>query len=108
MIDPKKYVTFNRAELYQVLGEFGADPTLQANVQLCELADAVVLRKQDLFASAGLYAYSHTLSTVIEVTKTMQADEGIIEQLEELRDYFAQQADQAYAISNHVPVNDGE
>lgn len=69
------------------------------------LEDAVVIRRRDIFAGPGLYAYSHAIQTAIDlmdIAGNWEPDER--ESLEALRDFFADQAQLAVDSPNkHLP-----
>lgn len=89
-IDPDKYIVFKRDELF---GTIGMTPLIRAKLDELTLKDAVVIRKQDKVAAAGLAAYANTMITVSEVIE--DADQAKV--LLEIADYFAGQADEARA-----------
>jgi hypothetical protein len=94
-----KYVVFKSEELIEadkkhlVLGDL-PEP----------LKDAVVIRLQDVFAGPGLFAYASAIQTAIDIMdmeaqmlsmhreETWSTDPRTRMQLEELRDFFAEQA----------------
>lgn len=67
-VDPLKYVVFNREEFYQLVKNFGVDLGERMSILLAEteLPDAVVIRRQDKFASPCLLTYAATIAIVAE------------------------------------------
>ena len=96
MIDPHKYIVFNRQQFEQVMAHSGL-----AVRQLEELEDAVVIRLRDVFAATALSSYAHGILCSIEIAKSPRALDTDF--LLELADYFAGQADEASRLQNKVP-----
>jgi hypothetical protein len=94
-IDTGKYVTFKRLELIKALAD-GKDPLT------LELHDAVVIRKKDVFAPAGLSAYANACVTVAE-TIELYGDTTLAKTLMEIADYFASQADESRRMLSRLP-----
>jgi hypothetical protein len=87
----EKYIVFKRDAWDEWIKNFqaGGEPMV-----LDTVPDAVVIRLQDIFAGPALHAYSSSISTAIEI---MDLDRtwsrpGMKSRLEEIRDYFFQQA----------------
>lgn len=98
-IDPLKFITFNRDDLINALslGSGNVD-----DVFAVELRDAVVIRKQDSVAPAGLAAYASACVTVAEVVEQYGQSEQA-KRLLEIADYFAGQADEARLMCSTLP-----
>lgn len=100
-----KYITFNREEWERLKSFRTIEPT--------PLDDAVTIRRRDIFAGPGLYAYSHAIQTGLDlITLYRQTDSeadaarltDLIQELEALRDFFAEQAQLAVDAPNkHLP-----
>jgi hypothetical protein len=76
-----KYITFKRAEFQEHLSK--------APIKLpAEVADAVVIRRQDLFASPCLATYASMISLVA----SREADPDVRVDLMRVADYFEDQA----------------
>jgi hypothetical protein len=93
-INEAKYITFKREEFYQMLGHWSAKWMPSADVALllaeCEsrsLDDAVIIRRQDRFASPCLLSYAAMISLVAE----NYPDEDKYRELQVIADYFHQQ-----------------
>lgn len=100
-IDRRKYVVFNRADLMKLLERTpGIDLTgFLSDIDKLELDDAVVIRRRDVFAASALYAYAHSIQTVIEISRSPEALD--LEFLAELADFFAGEAD--HSTQHQVP-----
>lgn len=77
----KKYVTFKRADFIRVMGE-------DADVAAYELPDAVVIRRQDLFAAPALATYA----SCIAMSAKLSTNEVRKQLLLDIADYFERQA----------------
>jgi len=65
------------------------------------LRDAVVIRKQDIFAASALHAYADTIQTALEIIEQIGAPlakSAYIKRLEETRDYFFHAAEDAAEV----------
>ena len=82
-----KYVTFNRDELMEQMSGLPVIP-LFARI---EIQDAVVIRRQDKFASAALAGYANSLAIVISLTE----DPKLKSELLDVADYFQRQSELA-------------
>jgi hypothetical protein len=84
-----KYITFNREEFQKFLTESLSflNPDLFEGFDPLEIQDAVVIRRQDFFASPCLLTYASMISLVAQQhpNKKIQAELQII------ADYFHQQ-----------------
>lgn len=105
--DPdRKYITFKREEFYQMMGELALPPGSGApgdtdcallaekivNRALeTELLDAVVIRRQDLFASPALATYAACISMVSTVTDDKERQKSLLQ----VADYFQRQSELA-------------
>lgn len=94
-----KYVVFKREDWQAIKASLdrsvGGGPYEQG--QIAPLDDAVVIRRQDIFAGPGLFAYANAIQTAIDLLKTEQNDATWFHpsderRLEELRDFFWEQA----------------
>jgi len=99
MIDPFKYVVFKREELDELLGEIAGVDVNHVTSRFAQITldDALVIRKQDVFASQALYAYAHQILTTIEILNNpnLSLENIDTDYLQELADFFASQADDA-------------
>lgn len=93
----KKYVTFKKQEFVEWLDRLEMDDSA-----LNKVADAVVIRRQDSFAPAALSAYAMNIAMAAKILD----DEGMggkARELQEIADYFSDQADLAMAESFKLP-----
>lgn len=114
-----KYIVFKREEFYELMGELVLPPWLDENghfigqdVDCAPLAqnvkvraedvcleDAVVIRRQDYFASPALATYS----ACIAITAATTSDDYLRERLLEIADYFQRQSELAAEEGFHLP-----
>jgi len=107
MLNDSKYVVFKRTEFFEMLGELALPPwrdhdgeligvkvdaasvseKILNRVEATEIADAVVIRRQDLFASPCLLAYSIMISMVA----SHHGDDKVRVELQAIADYFHEQ-----------------
>lgn len=85
-----KYIVFKR-------DEFLADGTA------AELEDAVVIRRQDVFAPPALDAYANAIQCVVEVLANNTPATGRSAQLQTIADYFHDQAAKAWSEQRKLP-----
>jgi len=90
----RKYIVFKREDFMQWMGDLStqdlrpvAAPFLVEAAEGWALADAVVIRRQDLFASPALATYSSCISMVATATKNAE--------LLKVADYFQRQSELA-------------
>lgn len=89
--DDSKYITFRRADIIVALS---ADPSLAE----LEITDAVVIRRQDLFASPALATYASMIATAI----ALAPESPNRSELRQIGDYFQRMselaADEGYKL----------
>lgn len=104
-----KYIVFNRNDFYEMMGALALPPYYDNNLQPTlggdvdcamvaqhivrqaeahELDDAVVIRRQDLFAGPAL----HTYASAIAITVRTNTDKEAAKPLQRTADYFHRQA----------------
>lgn len=99
MLSDEKYVVFKRAEFENWVKNLAAGEPADKLVAASALGDAVVIRKQDVFAAPGLYAYANVIQTGLDLFFMAGIhDPEMADRLEVIRDYFA---DQALDAGNH-------
>lgn len=107
-IDDEKYVVFDR-ELFAVwLADAGSGIDL---TDLREIPDAVVIRRQDVFAASTLFAYANSIRTATEIMEMCRAEVGapraqldeVSDRLNGIADYFVTQAERATKSASKVP-----
>jgi hypothetical protein len=107
-IDPNKYIVFKREDFFQMMGFLALPPwtdndgnligsdidcaplaeQIQAKVLEFALADAVVIRRQDLFAGPALHSYASSIS----IASKLNSDPDLTKGLRNVADYFHDQA----------------
>ena len=92
-----KYVTFNRAQLQDAYKRRGI--TLPGFLKMLEIKDAVVIRRQDKFASPCLATYAQMIALVA----TNHGDPDVAKELMAIADYFEGQAQLAAAEGWKLP-----
>lgn len=105
VIKDEKYIVFKREDFYQMMGalalptgDVDCAPVAQRIIEVAEttaLADAVVIRRQDLFAGPSLHAYAASITIAARLS-----DEA---RLQPIADYFHEQAILADAEGWKVP-----
>jgi hypothetical protein len=90
----EKYIVFKRDAWDEWIKNFqaGGEP-----MALDTVPDAVVIRLQDIFAGPALHAYASSISTVMEIAQASDTPVSVFrpeqwERLNQIRDYFFQQA----------------
>jgi hypothetical protein len=89
----EKYIVFKRSEFMQTVGGLGA------RYEGLEIPDAVVIRRQDKFASPCLATYASMIALVAQ--NISDADQG--KELMAIADYFEDQAQLAAAEGYKLP-----
>lgn len=102
----RKYVTFKRGDLLVLVGQWTTQdmsrrqvPNVLRELELLELADAVVIRRRDLFASPCLATYASMIALVANnITDLDQGNELLL-----IADYFNRQAELAADEGHKLP-----
>lgn len=110
MID-SKYVVFKRNELFEMLGQFLPEhgdcaPVAQRMTEAVDealLDDAVVIRRQDVFAPPALDAYANAIMCAVEIFKADGGPIGRADQLEKIAQYFHEQATMSWDTNRKLP-----
>lgn len=105
-----KYIVFKTEDYHKALDVMG-EGSSEAEVKLSHhiLEDAVVIRKQDTFAPAGLFAYYNAIQTALEIVDSIEdreESEALAQRLHHLcgiRDYFFEQAQESNALTRKLP-----
>ena len=104
----QKYITFKRNEFFTMMGYLALPPwtdeggeligqnmdcaviggKIQTEVAAIELSDAVIIRRQDVFASPCLFTYANMISLVADNVD----DRDKAYELQRIADYFHDQA----------------
>lgn len=87
-----KYVVFKREDFENWLTDAGWQ-------ELPAIDDAVVIRRQDVFAGPALSIYASTIGIVA----SQHSDSDVRQRLLDISDYFARQAEAAYDESYKLP-----
>lgn len=98
-----KYVVF-KAENWD---DFKEGILSEKQVEYMETAlvkDAVVIRRQDIFASSGFYAYAQAIHTAIEMVEQLGFPSITkLRELREIAEYFMNQGDAAKLAQHKLP-----
>ena len=106
-----KYVVFKREDWQKGWEELiSKDNLVTWDFPPEQVEDAVVIRRQDIFAPAALYGYAHAVLTARDIlewgsseSELDELDSLALDSLTELADYFASQADLATKEQSKVP-----
>lgn len=90
----EKYVVFKKAEFENGL-PFGKMPD--------PLHDAVVIRRQDMFAPPALDAYANSIQCVVEMMNASGCGKEHMHSLQLTADYFHEQAAKAWTENRKIP-----
>lgn len=73
--------------------------------ELPEVEDAVVIRRQDIFAPPALDCYANSIQTAIEMLQAtaMSGNVDGIAELRDIADYFAEQAAKSWSEQRKLP-----
>lgn len=116
----EKYITFKREDFYQMMGQLALPPhaapdgslvgtdwdsapiaqKIEALAEEVSLDDAVVIRRQDLFASPCLATYASMIAMVAK----SHGDAEVGKELQTIADYFEDQAQHAAAEGYKLPT----
>lgn len=94
-----KYIVFKREE-YE-LWLYRAEAKEHLDYHPISIDDAVVIRRQDVFAPPALDAYGNAILCVVEAIK--EKDEDLAERLQDIADYFHGQANLAWQEKRKMP-----
>lgn len=95
-----KYVVFKREEWRQWIDEW---PEVDPEAEPAALEDAVVIRRQDVFAPPALDAYANAIQTCVEVLCNGTSPSGRAADLQKIADYFHTQAQLAWDTVRKLP-----
>jgi hypothetical protein len=95
-----KYAVFKREEWEQWFHNLAsmADPPSPSEVE-----DAVVIRRQDVFAPPALDAYANAITVALELIVEGVSSSDRAKRLRHIADYFHQQAELAWNTERKVP-----
>jgi len=119
-INDQKYIVFKRSEFFEFMGEFGLPPWHDHDGELIgvkvdcaeltekmirkvgetELVDAVVIRRQDKFASPCLLTYAAMIGMVADNCGNLLLQED----LKAIADYFQRQGELAGEEGYKLPT----
>lgn len=94
-----KYVVFKREDFERLMDE--DRPHMYAAA--LEVEDAVVIRRQDLFAGPALHSYAHSIALAARIVQTGNASRDEEKRLQQIADYFHEQALLADAEGYKLP-----
>lgn len=92
----EKYIVFKRADVMTMVP---ADTALAFMECAAPIEDAVVIRKQDIFAGPALEVYSAAIRTAIKVMLPGEDKDRLLG----IADYFHEAAEDAYQTDGKVP-----
>jgi hypothetical protein len=92
----EKYVVFKR-------DEWDAAPHRIDVSEPKEVEDAVVIRRQDVFAPPALDSYANAITVALELTVHGVSQSKRSKQLRHIADYFHQQAELAWNTERKIP-----
>lgn len=114
-----KYVVFKTNDLFMLLGELALPPgatwydrdtncaalaeLITMRVKEEAVPDAVVIRRQDIFAAPALEAYANAITCVIDVLSNQSDPSGKTKDLRDIADYFHEQAEKSYDGTRKLP-----
>lgn len=88
-----KYVVFKRKDWESLKeGQFGRQ---YSAAERFSVPDAVVIRKQDIFAAPGLFSYANAIQSAVEILQANMIDTS---KLQEIADYFHEQGIEAQHV----------
>jgi len=95
-----KYVTFKKDEF-----DKWVDGLVESDIENMPwgITDAVVIRRQDVFAPPALDAYANAMQTAIEVLTNGTPPSGTTQRLQDIADYFHDQAAKAWSEQRKLP-----
>lgn len=97
-MDNAKYIVFKRAEFDQWLINHPSDLLgKDGNYAVVPVPDAVVIRRQDVFAPPALDAYANSISIALEISEAPNTH------LQVIADYFHEQACEAWQTDRKIP-----
>lgn len=107
-MNDEKYIVFKRKEFITKMNalRLEVDQSIVSHIQSGAIDDAVVIRRQDVFAPPALDAYANSITIVIEVLKKSNPDittEGLIKGLRDAADYFHEQARESWQTVRKLP-----
>lgn len=98
-----KYVVFKREDVES----WGHELATKTNLLEKVVEDAVVIRRQDVFAPPALDAYANLITAAISIfvdsggfVPGADPEPESVKRLREIADYFHEQSEQAYADSS--------
>lgn len=92
-----KYIVWKRDEMEKWMA---SHPTEGLPIPV---PDAVVIRRQDVFAPPALDSYANAILCVIEAVKGVPSNAPIVERLADTAEYFRGQAEAAYQVRRKLP-----
>lgn len=125
-----KYIVFKWSDFYEMMGKLALPPyfgqtssgrkemagkhwdcapiaeEIDKTAKQYALDDAVVIRRQDVFAAPALEAYANAIQCLIEAIDLVPYDADLDKSKQSLRDiadYFHDQADRSYMIQRKLP-----
>ncbi len=101
-----KYITFSREDWVQWWNQPGIGGTIHDIVTPKEIEDAVIIRRQDIFAPPAFDAYANAMTVVMVTLASGEwnvEDQRSIDRLKEISDYFHEQAVLSWSTERKMP-----
>lgn len=95
-----KYIVFKQDEFDRWANSLGENDMERMPLGL---QDAVVIRRQDVFAPPALDAYANAMQTCVEVLCNGSKPTGTAERLQDIADYFHDQAAKSWTEQRKLP-----
>lgn len=74
-----------------------------AGIRPQPIEDAVVIRRQDVFAPPALDAYANNIYSATEILRMWDTDADVVKQLQSIADYFHEQAVASWETERKLP-----
>lgn len=102
-----KYIVFKRPDFEKLLVDLAGSLSPEVgnalnNFVSGEVPDAVVIRRQDVFAPPALDSYANSITVAMQLVPET-GEPGIKERLSAIADYFHDQAEQSWHTDRKLP-----
>jgi hypothetical protein len=102
-----KYVVIKKSDITQKMNYYSGNPNLRDGIRVVmdmALSDAVVIRRQDVFAPPALDAYASGIAVALEVlTAAGHGESEGAKHLRSVADYFHEQAQASWDTHRKLP-----
>lgn len=99
-----KYIVFKRDEFNKWWQQIVATDEDYKVTWPSPVTDAVVIRKQDVFAPPALDAYANSIAVVIQLLNQMEEHADTVAALSSVADYFHSAAAESWQMSRKTPT----